>query len=78
MIHSQLSLTTSFLKIIQKILMANCHVSQTRILHTGSKQYEAHALSYHGNLQVRRIMDYLCGNSTIRLERKYAWIGGEN
>lgn len=70
--------TKSFLKTIQKIIMANCHVSQTRIIHTGQKQYEAHALCYNGNRQVRRIMDYLCSNSAIRLERKYAWIGGEN
>lgn len=60
----------SFLEEYQQILMKECDLNKTKIrdIRKNGKCYE---FAYCGNLQVKRIMDYLYKDATIYLERKF-------
>lgn len=55
---------------IQKILIDNCNVKETK-LHTYKRTKKAASLRYGGKNQIRRIYEYLYKDSTIYLNRKY-------
>lgn len=60
--------TQSFLETVKLILERECNLqSKTKI----SKTKNIHRLRYGGRDQLSKIANYLYGNSTIRLERKF-------
>lgn len=66
------SLTSSvydFLFNIRKILIEKCNLKEVKInCHNGGTWY---SVIYDGNVQCRRIYDYLYGDGGVRLDRKY-------
>lgn len=66
---SVVSSVESFLEEYQAILMKTCDLNKTKIRANGRKT--CYEFAYGGNLQVKRIMDYLYKDATIYLERKF-------
>lgn len=55
---------------IQDILVEQCNLKKTKLLYK-HKNSNAGAMSYVGNIQVKRIVEYLYKDATIFLDRKY-------
>jgi hypothetical protein len=61
--------TAKLNKIIRKKLITNCHASKTKIILRG-KELRFSQLSYSGNKQVPRILNWLYKDAEIFIERK--------
>lgn len=56
---------------IQEILMENCDINRTKLNYLNLYKESFRTLSYGGNIQAKRIFNYLYDNSTLYLTRKH-------
>ena len=59
----------NFISEIQKLLIGKCNLNVTKIIPNPTKK--AFTIRYEGNVQTKRIFDYLYEDGGIRLDRKF-------
>lgn len=69
--HFSITSNNLFIEKLQEILIKNCNLNKVKIVNSKQHKETTLTLSYGGNIQVKRIFDYLYKDATIYLERKF-------